>query len=70
LWFLGYPEQALKRNQEALTLARQIAHPHGVATALHQVAQLHQFRRDAQVTRETAQSHMAKIAAMLAANNR
>ncbi len=27
LWPLGYPDQALKRIQEALTLARELAHP-------------------------------------------
>ena len=27
LWFLGYPDQALQRSHEALTLARELAHP-------------------------------------------
>ena len=27
LWVLGYPEQALKRSQEALSLARELDHP-------------------------------------------
>ena len=27
LWYLGYPDQALARSQEAVTLAHQIAHP-------------------------------------------
>jgi predicted ATPase len=27
LWFLGYPDQALKKSREALTLARELAHP-------------------------------------------
>ncbi len=34
LWFLGYPDQALKRIQEALTLARELAHPYSLAFAL------------------------------------
>ena len=27
LWWLGYPDQALQRSHEALTLARELAHP-------------------------------------------
>ena len=27
LWFLGYPEQALKRSHQAVTLAQELAHP-------------------------------------------
>ena len=34
LWFLGYPDQALKRSQEALTLARELSHPFSLAVAL------------------------------------
>jgi tetratricopeptide (TPR) repeat protein len=33
LWPLGYPEQALKRAQETLTLARELAHPYSLAYA-------------------------------------
>ncbi len=28
LWALGYPDQALKRNQEALTVAQELSHPY------------------------------------------
>ena len=31
LWNLGYPDQGLARNQEAVTLAQQIAHPFSLA---------------------------------------
>jgi predicted ATPase len=31
LWCLGYPDQALKRSQEALTLARKLNHPFSLA---------------------------------------
>ena len=34
LWFLGYPDQALKRSQEALTLAQELSHPFSLAFAL------------------------------------
>ncbi len=27
LWFLGYPDQALKRSQGAMTQARELSHP-------------------------------------------
>ena len=34
LWFLGYPDQALKRSHEALTLAQELSHPFSLAFAL------------------------------------
>jgi predicted ATPase len=34
LWCLGYPEQALKRSQEALTLARELDHAFSLADVL------------------------------------
>jgi len=33
LWHLGYPDQGLAQNQEALTLAQQIAHPFNLSIA-------------------------------------
>jgi predicted ATPase len=56
LWFLGYPDQALKRIQEALTLARELAHPYSLAFALGWAARLHQFRRERQQTHEQAEA--------------
>ena len=35
LWCLGYPTQALRRSQEALTLAQALAHPPSLALAQH-----------------------------------
>ena len=55
LWFLGYPDQALKMSFQALTLAHELAHPFILAAGLHFVAQLHQIRRDEQLTRERAE---------------
>jgi predicted ATPase len=46
LWMLGYPEQAVQRSQEALSLARTLAHPFSLAFTLAQVAFLHQLRRE------------------------
>src|SRR5262249_910567 len=34
LWLLGYPDQAFKRSQEALTLAQELVHPFSLAFAL------------------------------------
>ena len=34
LWLLGYPDQALKRSHEALTLAQELSHPFSLAYAL------------------------------------
>ena len=44
LWLLGYPDQALQRSQEALTLARELSHPFSLAFALFFAAMLHQYR--------------------------
>ncbi len=58
LWILGYPDQALRRNQEALTLAQELAHPFSLACALAFAAGLHQFRREAGAARERAEAAM------------
>jgi predicted ATPase len=58
LSLLGYPEQALQRSREALTLAQELSHPFSLAFVLSQTAMLHQFRREAQATRECAEAVM------------
>jgi class 3 adenylate cyclase/predicted ATPase len=35
LWLLGFPDRARGRSREALSLARERAHPHDLAAALH-----------------------------------
>jgi predicted ATPase len=50
LWFLGYPDQALNKSQEALTLAQELSHPYSLAHALSLAAISHQFRREGQAT--------------------
>ncbi len=59
LWMLGYPDQALTRSQEALTLAQQLSHPYSLGFALHYAAVLHQSRREAQLVREWADATIA-----------
>ena len=54
LWYLGYPDQALKKNQEALALARQLSHFHSLAIAQVVTAVVHQLRHDVQATHEQA----------------
>jgi len=50
LWLLGYPDQALQRSHEALTLAQELAHPFSLAYALNFAAWVHQFRREGEAT--------------------
>jgi len=54
LWFLGYPDQALKSANEGLALARKSNHPYTLATADAFSAWLHQFRRTGQPAEELA----------------
>ena len=44
LWHLGYPDQAIRKAQEALALARELSHPFTLAYALFFVASLHGYR--------------------------
>ena len=59
LWFLGYPEQALKRVQEALTSAQEFPHPHSLVLALVFAAWIHQYRREGQAAQEQAEAGIA-----------
>ncbi len=54
LWQLGYPDQSLRVNDEAVALAAERAHPYSLALALAYAAMLHVFRRDARMVQETA----------------
>jgi class 3 adenylate cyclase/predicted ATPase len=56
LWFLGYPDQALKQSHEALASARELAHPFSLAYALTCAAALHQFRREGHATQAQAEA--------------
>jgi predicted ATPase len=56
LWHLGYPDQGLTRSQEAVTLARQVAHPFSLSFVLSFAATLHQFRREVRATQEYAEA--------------
>ena len=47
LWCLGYPAQAMERNQEALTLAQELAHSLSLVFTQYWAAKLHALRREA-----------------------
>jgi predicted ATPase len=53
---LGYPDQAVRSNDEALALADQMAHPYTVAFARSFAAILYQFLRDERGVREWAEA--------------
>src|SRR5438093_5135461 len=54
LWYLGYPDQALARSQDAVTLEQQLAHPLSLSFALGEAAVLHQLRREGPATQAHA----------------
>jgi predicted ATPase len=59
LWILGYPDQAMQKSLEALTLAQELAHPFTLAFALYFVAVLHQFRRESSTAQQRAEELLA-----------
>jgi predicted ATPase len=59
LWYLGYPDQALKRGEDTLALARQIGHRYSLAGALDTVAMTYAYRREAKKAIELAAEGIA-----------
>ena len=59
LWLLGYPEQALARLHEALTLAHALSHPFSLACARCWATFVSQFRRDVSAVHEHAEAAVA-----------
>jgi predicted ATPase len=59
LWTLGYPDQALKKGDEAVALAGALSHPLSLAFAEGLVGYLHQYRREARAAQETAERLIA-----------
>jgi TOMM system kinase/cyclase fusion protein len=62
LWWLGYPEQAMQWSDEALALARELAHPFSLGFALFLTAWVPQFRREGPLTQERAEAAIALAA--------
>jgi predicted ATPase/class 3 adenylate cyclase len=59
LWMLGYPERALTKIQEALTLAQELSHAYSLCLALHYASTLHTWRREVQLAQEKAEAVIA-----------
>jgi len=59
LWYLGYPDQALQRSQEALALACELAHPFSLAFAWDFAGALYYFLRDGPAVQERAEAAIA-----------
>jgi len=57
LWYLGYPDQALKKAEEALALAHELSHPFTLMFAHYYTARLHKLRREV----EAAQRQVAIV---------
>jgi predicted ATPase len=55
LWYLGFPDQALQRSHEALTLMRELSHPFSRAFALNWAAHLCMLRREWHAMQEYAE---------------
>jgi class 3 adenylate cyclase/predicted ATPase len=58
LWMLGYPDQALRRSEEALVMANELANPANLVNTLCFVANVHVFRRDLSAVRQRAKATM------------
>ena len=56
LWCLGYPAQAVRRSQEALALAQELAHPPSLVLAQLFAAVLHHRRREAPAVQTQAEA--------------
>ena len=59
LWFLGYPEKARKRTQEALALAHELSHPVSSAAAANIASWVYQFLRERQAAQAQARTAVA-----------
>lgn len=63
LWLLGYPEQALERDAQALHLARQLSQSYGLARALLWSGRLYHFCRQPTLARQQAEAAIALVTA-------
>jgi class 3 adenylate cyclase/predicted ATPase/ribosomal protein L40E len=59
LWLLGYPDQALRRSRESLTLARDLFHPATVVHSLFFTAWFHQYLGDRQAVQDRIEEGMS-----------
>jgi predicted ATPase len=59
LWSLGYPDQGLKKAEEALTFAQEISHPYSLSMALLTAGVLHYLRREGQLLQRRVEAALA-----------
>ena len=59
LWFLGYPDEARRLNEEAVALAERINHPYSLAAALDYSAWVDQLRGDSAAAQKHAENAIA-----------
>jgi hypothetical protein len=59
LWYLGYPDEALRQSQVALTLVQESALAHSQVCALVHAAFLHHVRREGPAARRRAEEGLA-----------
>jgi len=59
LWQLGYPDQALRRGNEALAVAQKLSHPFSLAFTKFFVGILHQLRREPRPVQDNAEDVIA-----------
>jgi tetratricopeptide (TPR) repeat protein len=59
LWALGYPDQAIQRSQEALTMAHALASPSHLSETLHHSIALHIHRQEWQTVEAYAEAMLA-----------
>jgi class 3 adenylate cyclase/predicted ATPase len=52
LWMLGYPDRALTRSYESLTVAQKVSHAYSLGCALYMSAILYQYRGEIQRVQE------------------
>ena len=55
LWLLGYPDQAVQRSREAVSLGEELCQPSTLALALHFAAMLRQYRREPPAVQDNAE---------------
>jgi predicted ATPase len=56
LWYLGYPDQSLKRAEETLTLANELSHPFTLVFTLYYTARLHILCREVGAVQEQTEA--------------
>ena len=58
LWMLGFPDRALARVEESITIARELSHPPSLMHALSYATILHHFRGDLAAARDGAEARL------------